>query len=81
MHKVDVGVAAINRMTEGVTVPEILHIRYGYAFVVESHMANPEYADTLVAGTRRSAWLEFGRGGQTGMAHRRYGRCSVTPSR
>ena len=41
------GVAAVNRMTEGITVPVILHMCYGYAFVAESKTVNPQYGDVL----------------------------------
>ena len=41
------GVDAINRMTEGVTVPVIVHICYGYAYASESKTADPDYGKVL----------------------------------
>lgn len=42
-----IGVAAVDRMVEGVTVPVVLHLCYGYAFSVESKCASPDYAEAV----------------------------------
>ena len=41
------GCAAVNRMTDGITIPVILHICYGYAYISESKTADPGYGNVL----------------------------------
>ncbi len=62
------GVAALNRMVEGVRTPVVVHACYGYAYYVEHKEANPAYAECLTLLAACDIWgmsIEYEQPGHT----------------
>ncbi len=52
-----IGIGAIERVLDGIVVPVIVHVCYGYAYAFAEKRANPDYAEVLelVASTSATA--------------------------
>lgn len=52
-----IGIDAIERVLEGIVVPVVVHVCYGYAYAFAEKRANPDYAEVLelVASTSATA--------------------------